>query len=288
MRFLILLIFGGMGAGLLYLGWTRYQTATNEVNTWPKAEGVVAGADGDGYTVQYQVAGEEFVASGGRWFGWPKVKDGERLAVVYDPAAHGRGRIDIWQEIYQETALILMFAAIGLFLGVGGFVFMGGNSLRADEVVTAEQMGVVAEYERPVSMSLGEAVEWRHPANSVVMMGVGGGGGVSDGDGAVPGAGYPLYQMAVLAGGGGGVRRGSDDFVRSLRAEDQGAAGGPEWPARGVALEQQGGGVDASGQGGAAQAHASRVFADDEALQHQDGGLHVGAVGPEWGRVNQD
>lgn len=173
MRFLILLIFGGMGAGLLYLGWSRYQTATDEVNTWPKADGVVAGADDDGYTVQYQVAGEEFVASGARWFGWPKVKDGERLAVVYDPAVHGRGRIAVWQEIYQETALILMFAAIGLFLGVGGYVFMGGNSLRADEVVTAEQMGVVAEYERPVSMSLGEAVELRHPANSVVMMGVG-------------------------------------------------------------------------------------------------------------------
>ncbi|MEP7364569.1 MAG: hypothetical protein ABI972_15035, partial [Acidobacteriota bacterium] len=66
MRFMILLLFGGMGGMLLFLGWTRYQTATNQLNAWPRASGVVVQAADDGYVVHYQVRDETHESAGGQ------------------------------------------------------------------------------------------------------------------------------------------------------------------------------------------------------------------------------
>ena len=171
MRFVVLLAFGGMGAGLLYLGWIRYQTATNELNSWTRVRGVIEQADEDGYVVTYQAKGETFRTSGGRWLGWPKVNRGDQFGVVYDPASPASARVNAWQETYQETLLLLFFASIGLFLGIGGF-FAAGDAPRPSADAVQQPMEEEAE-EREVSFSLGEPIELRHPKSTVVLMAVG-------------------------------------------------------------------------------------------------------------------
>jgi len=172
MRFVILLVFGGMGAALLTFGWSRYQTATAESGAMPRADGVVRQVDDDGYVVEYTAGGEARLVNGARWLGWPKVKTGDRLPVLHNPQA-GWAQIAAWQEVYKESLVILLFGAIGLFLGVGGFLAFPGGLGRNGDIVPPQEMGVTARVERETSSNLGGTVELRHPANSVLMMGVG-------------------------------------------------------------------------------------------------------------------
>jgi hypothetical protein len=79
--------------------------------------------------------------------------------------------VSAWQELYQEAILICFLGSIGLFLGIGGSIAIGGAVQRM-ESASAWTQADVEEQQAPL-MSLGEAVELRHPSSSVWMMGLG-------------------------------------------------------------------------------------------------------------------
>ena len=103
--------------------------------------------------------------------GWPKVTNGQAVQVVYDPQAPGGAKMNAWQEIYQEAILLAFLGSIGLFLGIGGSISLGG-AIKKMETASAWEQSAVEERQAPL-MSLGEAVELRHPAGSAWMMMIG-------------------------------------------------------------------------------------------------------------------
>ncbi|MEP7364568.1 MAG: hypothetical protein ABI972_15030 [Acidobacteriota bacterium] len=89
--------------------------------------------------------------------------------MVYNPQSPTLGKVNLWQEFYQDTVIIVFFAAIGLFLGIGGFLAFDGRLMPSPG--RSETGSVAARLENGPArgsplLSLGEVVELRYPSSS--------------------------------------------------------------------------------------------------------------------------
>lgn len=176
MRYAILLLFGGMGALLLWLGWVKVQEAETKLRTWEHATAVVSLRGGDEFALRYQAAGEPREAYGSNQLALVSLTEDQQVEVLYRAAAPELGEVTHWAHLYREAVIIAGFAAIGLFLGIGGFFSFGGSHTPApvsaesalyDQLTQADDDAPTAP---PRLATLGDPVELREPGGVVVLM----------------------------------------------------------------------------------------------------------------------
>lgn len=166
MRYAILLLFGGMGALLLWLGWVKFQEADRKRVHWRHTTATVALREGGSYTLRYHAAGTPREAYGANELTLVPLVDGQRIPVIYPAAEPDQAQPTHWAHLYREVVIIAGFAAIGLFLGIGGFFSVGGHPTPLAPQEAAES----APAAPPRLATLGEPVELREPGGLVILM----------------------------------------------------------------------------------------------------------------------
>ncbi|MBN8732731.1 MAG: hypothetical protein J0L64_19485 [Acidobacteria bacterium] len=176
MRYAILLLFGGMGALLLWLGWVKYQEADGKLRYWERTTAVVSLRGGDGFALRYHAAGEPREAYGSNQLALVPLIEGQRVEVMYSNPEPGQGEVTHWAHLYRDSILIAGFAAIGLFLGIGGFFSFGGSHTPgpASAETALYQQLAEAEEDAPAAplrlTALGPPVQLREPGGLVILM----------------------------------------------------------------------------------------------------------------------
>jgi len=176
MRYAILLLFGGMGALLLWLGWVKVQEAETKLRTWERTTAAVTLRGGSDFALHYRAAGEPREAYGTNQLALVSLTQGQQVEVLYRTAAPELGEVTHWAHLYREAIIIAGFAAIGLFLGIGGFFSFGGSpgpAPAAAETALYQQLAPEdddAPAAPPRLTTLGAPVELREPGGVVVLM----------------------------------------------------------------------------------------------------------------------
>ncbi|MBK7929544.1 MAG: hypothetical protein IPJ98_19305 [Bryobacterales bacterium] len=176
MRYAILLLFGGMGALLLWLGWVKVQEAEGKLRYWERTTAVVSLRGGSAFALRYEAAGEPRESYGSNQLALVSLTEGQRVEVMYSNPEPGQGEVTHWAHAYRDSILIAGFAAIGLFLGIGGFFAFGGSHTPAPasaETALYQQLAGAEEDEPappPRLATLGDPVELREPGGVAVLM----------------------------------------------------------------------------------------------------------------------
>lgn len=148
MRWIVLLMFGGLGLAALIGGvmWglKRQSLAQQGVETWGR---VVAQEESSVSTGSSSRTGSyrnvkksyspvvEFVTEGSKTVrftgstggvGDPIIETGTEVKVLYDPAEPGSAQIKSFSQFWLGPLAVTVAGIISLFLGVGGFFVMGG------------------------------------------------------------------------------------------------------------------------------------------------------------------
>jgi len=215
MRYAILLLFGGMGALLLWLGWVKYQEAEGKLRYWERTTAVVSLRGGSAFALRYEAAGEPREAYGTNQLALVPLTDGQRVEVMHSNPEPGQGEVTHWAHVYRDSILIAGFASIGLFLGIGGFFAFGGSHTPAPasaETALYQQLAQAGDDEPatpPRLTSLGAPVELREPGATAILMAVfglvlilAGGGFLSSTESWLARlVAWPAGVVAILAGG---------------------------------------------------------------------------------------
>lgn len=175
MRYAILLLFGGMGALLLWLGWVKVQEAETKLRTWERTTAVVTLRGGSDFALRYRAAGEPREAYGSNQLALVSLTEGQQVEVLYRAAAPELGEVAHWAHLYREAVIIAGFAAIGLFLGIGGFFSFGGSHTPAPVSAETALHGHLAQADDeaaapPRLAALGDPVQLREPGGVAVLM----------------------------------------------------------------------------------------------------------------------
>lgn len=175
MRYAILLLFGGMGALLLWLGWVKVQEAETKLRTWERTTAVVTLRGGSDFALRYRAAGEPREAYGSNQLALVSLTEGQQVEVLYRATAPELGEVAHWAHLYREAVIIAGFAAIGLFLGIGGFFSFGGSHTPAPVSAETALHGHLAQADDepaapPRLAALGDPVQLREPGGVAVLM----------------------------------------------------------------------------------------------------------------------
>ncbi len=155
MRWVLLLLFGGLGLAALVggvaWGWQRLPLFQEGVRT----TGVVVGQEETVTTTSRGSASHtyseevidynpvvEFTGEGGETHrftgstggeGKPIIETGSEVEVLYDPADPGSAQIASFEQFWLGPVVVAGAGLIFLLMGVGGFFLMGGQDRRMEE-----------------------------------------------------------------------------------------------------------------------------------------------------------
>ena len=148
MRWIVLILFGGMGAAALWFGVSWGVARYKIVNRGVPATGVIvehaehkqegsANDDGDGGStyspiVEFETAlGERIRVQGTTaTFDNPKDTVGTSANVIYDPANPSDAVITDFKQAWLGPLALSIFGTVFLLFGVGGFVGMRDDGIR--------------------------------------------------------------------------------------------------------------------------------------------------------------
>jgi len=126
MRYALLVLFGAVGVLLLVLAHNRYDVANRQLAGLNTVDGIVSSmAENGDLNVKYRVGSTDYevVRSLPVNF-FPRIRAGERIALVYAAARPDTATVRHWSKVYQDVAVSGGFGLVAIAMAIAAMMAM--------------------------------------------------------------------------------------------------------------------------------------------------------------------
>jgi len=132
MRIAFVVLLLAIGGLLLYFARQQYLKVNSELASMREVQGLFEGIapETGNLTFSYQLGEKAYRFWASRPFGYPKIRPGDRVAVVVPPGRPAEGKLRHWSTLYVTPMVLSGFVLVCLLLAYASYAALGPSQAR--------------------------------------------------------------------------------------------------------------------------------------------------------------